>query len=151
MSPSDTLQNDAVLHLNALAGQLIDVIERENALVTSADRIGFLSLQARKAQISREYELTLKAVRATKVDLRLCDEDLRAQLKERHARLQELSIENISILTRAQGTVKRLQERILNAARQASKADDNPAYTRNGKSDPLEDTGTKPTSFSEAV
>ena len=151
MSLTDTLQNDAILHLNTLAGQLIDLIEMENGLITSADRVGFLSLQARKAQIAREYELTLKAVRATKVDLRACDNTLREELKERHARLQQLSAENISILTRAQTTVKRLQDRILSAARQAAKSEEMPSYTRTGKTDLGDETAIKPTSFSEAI
>ncbi len=151
MSPTETLQHDAIVHLNMLSGQLIELMEMENELVMSADRVGFLSLQARKAQTAREYELTLKAVRATKADLQNCDADIRQQLKERHIRLQELSAENISILARAQTTVRRLQDRILNAARQAARADDTPNYTSSGKTEITDEAVAKPTSFSEAV
>lgn len=151
MSPTEPLQYDAIVHLNNLAGQLITLIEQENTMVMSADRVGFLSLQARKAQVAREYELTMKAIRATKADLYSCEPALRQELKERHARLQQLSAENVSILARAQGTVRRLQDRILNAARQAAKADESPNYTSNGKAAGDADAPIKPTSYSEAV
>lgn len=149
-SENTTLHADAVTHLQDLAGRLLGLLDEENSHLRNGHRAGFLALQPMKAALAEDYELTMKAIRATKTDLKAFDDSVKAALLARHEALQEKADRNLSLLEMARATTSRLQTRVLAAARAALAESDQPAYSRAGRVD-ANSKGAKATSYTDAV
>jgi hypothetical protein len=144
-----SLHVDAITHLNELATRLLMLLEEENKALKAPDRMTFLALQPIKAALAEDYELTMKAIRATKTDLKGYELDLRKKLLDTHERLQMMAARNVSLLNMAQDTAHRLQNRILDAARNALAEADPAQYSRGGKHN--KDKTSKATSVSQSA
>lgn len=154
MSHSETntsLHTDAIGHLQDLAGQLVEILDAENACLKSANRGGFLALQPLKASVAKDYELTMKAIRATKTDLKALDGATRAKLLAQHESLKQKADGNINMLNIARETTARLQARVLNAARAAMNELEPPAYSRAGRVEATSGKNPKAASYNDAV
>lgn len=144
-----SLHVEAMTHLNELATRLLVLLEEENKCLKNANREAFLALQPIKAALAEDYELTMKAIRATKTDLKAYESSLRSKLLATHERLQMLADRNISLLSMARDTAHRLQNRILDAARAALIEADPGTYSRGGKQEG--DKAGKATSVSQSA
>ena len=147
--PGTILHGDAMQHLLDLTGRLNNLLDEENHFLRTANREGFLALQPIKEALAEDYELTMKALRATKADVKGFNEQVRGDLLAQHELLQAKSAKNIVLLDTARDTTARLQSRLLSAARAALKKMEPPAYSRAGRPD--DEKPAKPTSYSDAV
>ncbi len=137
----------ALLSMLDVINKLKEIYSSESAAVKSRNIDGFLSLQPSKEIYTRDYELLVKEIKARSAAIKKTDRHLRDRVISEQHELTHLAEESISWCLRMTESLKRVQERLIDAARQAVQGDKQ-NYSASGAID----DGGRPaaTAFNEA-
>jgi hypothetical protein len=100
-------------------------------MIRAGDVNGFRKVQPDTIQLSRDYEIEVKAVSVRGATLKTADESLREKVLTRQEALAKTADEYQSLCLRMAESARRVQERLLNAARYALQAEQS-AYAADG-------------------
>ena len=100
------------------------VIAKENGALRDLDRKQFLDLQMEKATLAKSYELEAQKLIALRGKIGRVDDVLKQELKGTHKSFSESTNENLKVLKQRGDSVRRLNARIVDAARQILVAED---------------------------
>jgi hypothetical protein len=98
---------------------LREIYVEENKALNSADTKLFVSLQQRKIDAACHYRAGSQQIIKRSEEFKKLDPALRKQLVEKQQEFSALANTNIEALSRMRGTLGKLNERILGAARKA--------------------------------
>ena len=115
------------------------IYEAEHQAMNARRLKDFVSLQADKDLATRNFELGVKAVRAKGENIRSASPALREQLVNLQVELDVLAEQSMNWSIRMVESVRRMQTRLIGAAR-ASVEKDKPLYNPRGS---LNDMGTR--------
>lgn len=126
---------------------LKDIYHKESEAMKKRDIKRFMNLQATKEVYTRDYEMLVRELQARSPTIKKMDTPLRARLLAEQKELAALAEESMSWSLRMADSLKRVQERLINAARQAMQSEKS-SYGSNG----VIDASGKPsaTAFNEA-
>ena len=126
---------------------LKDLYRTETEAMRIHDVQKFLNLQPAKEAYTRDYEMLTKEIQARSASIKKSDSPLRDRLKAEQAELAVLAEESMTWSLRMAESMRRVQERLINAAREAIKSE-KAAYASSGV---IEDS-SRPvaTAFNEA-
>lgn len=133
-SPDDMLSEILSLMLT-----LKKIYEAEHDAMTSRRLKDFVDLQASKDAATRDFELGIKAVRAKGESIREASPALREKLVSLQVELDVLAEQSMRWSMRMVESVRRMQVRLIEAAR-ANMEKDSQKYNTRGS---LHDTGTR--------
>ena len=133
-SPDDMLSEILSLMLT-----LKKIYEAEHQAMTARRLKDFVELQADKEIATRDFELGIKAVRAKGASIREASPALREQLVSLQVELDQLAEQSMRWSMRMVESVRRMQVRLIEAAR-ASMDKDSQQYNTRGS---LHDNGTR--------
>lgn len=124
---------------NKAMQEMMDVIDRlrislveETAALKDADTKTFLSLQDKKIEVARDYMEGITQMISRKEEMKKADPTLINKLEEMRTDFSEIAFENHAALDRMRYGMKRLGERIMEAARDTAKREDQIIYGANG-------------------
>ena len=104
----------------------------ETAALKEADTASYMSIQDKKIIIARQYLDGMKELLSRKEELRDADPSLKQKLEEARSRFANVAQDNLQALKRMSGGMKRLEERIISAARKEADKENKFAYGSNG-------------------
>jgi hypothetical protein len=110
----------AMQEMMATIDALRAVYVEENEALANADTRTFVGLQDRKIAAANKYQSGIAQILARKDEIRAADPTLRARLVGMHEEFSALTAVNVQAIERLQRGVKRLGDRIMNAAREAA-------------------------------
>lgn len=113
----------AMQEMMATIDALRAIYIEENAALEKSDTRGFMELQERKIDTARQYQSRIAQILERKDEIRAADPALRQSLAAKQDEFTAIAAENIRSLDRVQRGVKRLGDRIMNAARDAAQKD----------------------------
>lgn len=127
---------------------LKDLYKKETAAMKSRDVTRFLNLQPAKEAYTRDYEMLVKELQARSSTIKKSDSPLRERLVAEQHELAVLAEESMSWSLRMADSMRRVQERLINAAREAIQSE----KTNYGAAGTIDAPSGKmvPTAFSEA-
>lgn len=112
---------------NRAMQQMMDTIDRmrgiyleENAALATADTQKFLGMQEDKIAAVRRYQEGAAQILERRDELKHIDSALRQQLADRQEEFAGIMAENLKSLDRMRRSVQRLNDRIMNSAREAA-------------------------------
>ncbi len=111
---------------------LKDLYKKETDAMRSRDVKKFLNLQPAKEAYTRDYEILVKELQARSMTIKKMDTPLRERLVAEQHELAALAEESMSWSLRMADAVRRVQERLINAARETLK-NEAPNYGSAGK------------------
>lgn len=114
--------------IDDLRAKMVD----ETAALKEADTASFMEMQDNKIVVARQYLDGMKELLARKDELRDADPTLKNKLEEARKRFSNVAQDNLSALKRMSGGMKRLEERIISAARTEADKENKFAYGSNG-------------------
>ena len=91
-----------------------------------------MRIQDNKIIIARQYLDGMKELLSRKEELRDADPSLKQKLEEARSRFANVAQDNLQALKRMSGGMKRLEERIISAARKEADKENKFAYGSNG-------------------
>ncbi|MDP7142907.1 MAG: flagellar protein FlgN [Alphaproteobacteria bacterium] len=113
-------------------GNLSALYEEENDALAKANTQKFLSLQDEKIKIARNYQNGMRQILDRKDEFKDFSEEFKAKLIAKQKAFDEIARQNLTAIERTQKSVTRLNERIMETAREkASKKNVN--YKDNGR------------------
>jgi hypothetical protein len=112
-----------LISLLSLIKDLKTVYAQEVIAIKGGDTKSFLSLQPRKELLSRDYELRVKEIQARSAAVKLVDPALRNQIAVEQAELAVLAEQSMTLAHRMAKSLRRLHERLIEAARHAVQQD----------------------------
>ena len=118
--------------LLALMQDLKTVYQNEVDAMAKNDTQKFMSLQSSKIALSNDYEIRVKEVQARSAAIKQADPFLRQMIVAEQTELSALAEKSQSGALRMAESIKRLQERLVAAARQAV-AHDKLQYGKTGQ------------------
>lgn len=137
----------ALLSMLDVMKNLKKIYSEESAAVKGRDVSAFLKLQPSKAVYTRDYEMLAKEIKARSASIKKTDIHLRERLVSEQHELTSLAEESISWCLRMADSLKRVQDRLINAAREAIQKE----KTMYGATGEIEDSGRpSATAFNEA-
>jgi len=110
----------AMQEMMATIDSLRTLYMEENAALDKCDTRTFLTLQERKIESARRYQSGIAQMLERRDEMRTADPALRQRLVAMQEDFSNLTAANVKALDRVQRGVKRLGERIMNAARDAA-------------------------------
>lgn len=124
--------NKAMQQMMETIDRLRDVYVEENEALQSADTKKFLRLQDKKIAAARNYQSGAEQMLERKSDLQHIDNALKQQLVHKQEEFSGIIAENLKALDRIRKGVQRLNDRIMNSAREAAQTK-NVNYSAKGK------------------
>ena len=124
--------NKAMQQMMETIDRLRDVYVEENEALQGADTKRFLGLQDRKIAAARNYQSGAEQMLERKGDLQHIDNALKQQLAHKQEEFSGIIAENLRALDRIRKGVQRLNDRIMNSAREAAQTK-NVNYSAKGK------------------
>lgn len=127
-SPSEQtiLSGSAEKAMATLLGVMIglkDVYKKETGYIKSHDTTRFLNIQPTKEAYTRDYEILVKELQARSLSIKKMDTPLRERLVAEQKELEVLAEESMTYSLRMAQSLGRVQERLINAAREAIQSD----------------------------
>ena len=110
----------AMQEMMATIDSLRTLYMEENAALDKCDTRTFLTLQERKIESARRYQSGIAQMLERRDEMRTADPAMRQRLVTMQEDFSTLTAANVKALDRVQRGVKRLGERIMNAARDAA-------------------------------
>lgn len=110
---------------------LRDVYAEETEALQQIDTMKFLKLQDKKITAARNYQSGIDQILKRRDEFKSTPEDVREELKKKQEEFSALATANIEALDRMHKTVRRLGERVMNAAREAA-IKNSPNYSSKG-------------------
>ena len=100
-----------------MMGRLDALLKQENEALRVMDRKKFLDLQQEKVTLAKNYEQEAQKLIELRGNIGKANETLKADLKSKHSEFTESADENLKVLLRRRDGAKRLNARIVDAAR----------------------------------
>lgn len=113
----------AIQEMMATIDALRSLYLEENEALEKSDTRSFMMLQERKIETARKYQSGIAQILERKDEIRAADPALRQRLVAMQEEFSSITSRNVQALERVQRGVKRLGERIMNAARDAAQKD----------------------------
>ncbi len=129
--PQAAAAEQVLIALLSLMRKLKSIYAGEVEALTRNDTQAFLSLQSDKMALSRDYELRVKEIQARGAAIKASDPALRQQIISEQSELHALADKSQSAALRMAEAMRRLQDRLIDAARQ-SVAQEKLQYTHRG-------------------
>ncbi len=129
-SPEGTLNTMIVL-----TQKLKHIYQDELNALDSNNLKAFLDLQPSKAQVSRDYELSVKEIQVRSASIKKTDPALRAKVMAEQNELAALAERSQAICSRMAESIKRVRARLIEAARNAVADEQRSNYSSDGKKD----------------
>lgn len=130
MTPSSSeqsiLSGSAEKAMATLLGVMIglkDVYKKETSYIKSRDTTRFLNIQPTKEAYTRDYENLVRELQARSLSIKKMNTPLRERLVAEQKELEVLAEESMTHSLRMAQSLQRVQERLINAAREAVQAD----------------------------
>ncbi len=100
-----------------MMGRLEALLKQENEALREMDRKKFLDLQLEKVTLAKNYEQEAQKLMELRGNIGRADENLKSSLKSSHEGFMAHADENLKVLLRKRDGAKRLNARIVDAAR----------------------------------
>lgn len=120
---------EMMLTIDRLRGTLVS----ETNALKDADTQTFLGMQENKADIARDYLEGMSQLIARKDELQNADENIKNKLEEMRIEFGDIAHENHAALNRMKNGMKRLGDRIMEAARETARKEQQFVYGANGQ------------------
>lgn len=124
--------NKAMQEVMFTIERLRSALLEETAALKDADTKTFLSLQDNKVDIARDYLEGMSQLIARKDELKTADENIKKKLEEMRNDFANIAHENHAALSRMKNGMKRLGDRIMEAARDTARKQKQFSYSANG-------------------
>lgn len=138
MSPAADKKSKQLVHIEKslnyihhLTTELAGIIEKETASLENYEMEKFLRYQGDKARLVKNFEIEAQKLLSVREKIKEADPEVRKKIRQAQEGFMALTKENAIMLKRRLESTRRLNERILNSARQAL-ADKDPAYNERG-------------------
>ena len=126
---------------------LKDIYKKETEAMKNRDITRFVNLQPAKEAYTRDYEMLVKELQARSITIKKMESPLRERLVAEQHELAILAEESMSWSLRMAEAMRRVQDRLINAAREAMQSE----KTNYAASGTIAASGkTSATAFSEA-
>ena len=135
-APRRRLPNDpnrAMSEMMVTIDRLRSSLVKETAALKEADTKTFMELQDEKLDVAREYLDGMEQLLSRKDDMKKSDPALQDKLEAMRVDFSEIAQQNHAALERMQNGMKRLGERIMETARDASRKERQIIYGGNGQ------------------
>lgn len=113
--------NKAMQEMMFTIDRLRTTLIAETNVLKDADTKGFMVMQDKKLDVARDYLDGMQQLIARKDELKMADETLKNQLEEMRVEFSDIAYENHAALNRMKNGMKRLGDRIMEAARETAR------------------------------
>lgn len=113
--------NEALREMISINMSINNLYKEETILLKDNDTKGFMRLQPRKVELATAYQNGSMQLVDRKAEIALADEGLKQRLKDLRHEFSHIGAENNTALEKIHKNVKRLSDRILQIARDATK------------------------------
>ncbi len=124
--------NDAMTEMMMTIDRLRDSLIEETNALKEADTKKFIALQDNKINVARDYMDGITQIMARKDEIKKADPKLIDLLEQKRIEFAEVAHENHAAINRMQSGMKRLGERIMEAARETAKREEQIIYGSSG-------------------
>ncbi len=118
-------------YIDHLTNDLSAIIEKETHSLENYQMDKFMQYQGDKASLVKNFEMEAQKLLAVREKIKEADPAIRKKIRDAQESFMSLTKENATMLKRRLESTRRLNERILNSARQAL-ADKDPSYNNTG-------------------
>lgn len=125
---------DLVLnHVLERMERLIIIHTQELDYLSVGDMQKFQSIQPEKLRLARDCETGIEEISSRQEEMNACDTILKQRLLSTHDTLRDLAIQSKNACQSRANSMKRIQDRLLQAARHVVKKREQKTYGRNGQ------------------
>lgn len=124
--------NKAMQEMMFTIDRLRATLIEETRLLKDADTKSFMAMQDVKLDVARDYLEGMSQMMTRKDEFKNADENLRQRLFQMRDEFADIAYDNHAAINRMKNGMKRLGERIMEAAREASRKEKQIVYGSNG-------------------
>ncbi len=140
--------NKAMQEMMLTIDRLRTALIEETNVLKDADTLGFMALQDKKLDIARDYLDGMSQLMERKDELKTADQSIKDRLEEMSNDFSHIAHDNHASLNRMKNGMKRLGDRIMEAARETARKDKQFFY---GPSGHLQDSTNGTIGISESA